>query len=123
MTRQAKIRLQRLAWIVILVAGFVMLSLALSRRYWIYYQVPSDSAREGHVRVGGVVRHIHQNNQGIDFDLCDEKQCIHVCYEGEVPQMFGENKQALIDGHFAGTLLVGERILAKHDERYERKRR
>lgn len=123
MKPHAKNRLKRLLWIMLLAMGLVMLALALSRRYWIYYQSPSDPVRIGHVRVGGTVRYIQLQHKGITFDLCDEKQCIVVQYEGNQPQMFGEGKQALIDGHFEGNLLVGERILAKHDERYERKRR
>lgn len=123
MTRQARQRLQRLAWIMLFAIGLVTLGYSLSKQYWIYYQAPSDSIRRGKVRVGGLVQRIQPIELGITFDVCDENGCLVVLYQGEIPQMFAENKEALIEGVFEGTLLRGSRILAKHDERYERKKK
>lgn len=110
-------------WLLLLAAGFVIIGFSLSKKYWIYYQSPSDPIKTGKVRVGGLVKNIRANANDIVFNLCDEHQCITVQYQGETPQMFAENKEALIEGEFEGTLLRGKRVLAKHDERYERKKR
>lgn len=99
------------------------MGVTLSKQYWIYYQSPSDAIRPGKVRVGGTVKNIRTTSQGMTFDVCDEDQCLSVRYQGDVPQMFAENKEALIEGEFEGTLLLGKRLLAKHDERYERKKK
>lgn len=123
MKPQARQRFHRLMWVLLLVVGFVVLGVSLSNQYWIYYQFPSDPIRPGKVRVGGVVRHIRASPDGMMFDVCDDQQCISVHYQGDVPQMFGEDKEALIEGEFEGTLLKGKRVLAKHDERYERKKK
>ena len=124
MTQQAYIRLKKLIWAMLMGAGLLLICIALSRKYWIYYLHPSEVSisQPGRLRVGGIVKHIQIKDGAIIFNLCDKKACIAVNYKGTPPQMFGEDQEALVDGYFEGNLLRGERILAKHDENYKRKK-
>ena len=73
------------------------------------------------VRVGGMVKKdsIQQNNREIKFILTDYKKEVIVVYNGSVPNLFSEERGAVVEGRLNDRkYLVADRILAKHDENY-----
>ena len=73
------------------------------------------------VRVGGMVKKdsIQQNNREIKFILTDYKKELIVVYNGSVPNLFSEERGAVVEGRLNDRkYLVADRILAKHDEKY-----
>ena len=93
----------------------------------LYFKTPSevfinnDIGKDTVVRVGGMVKKdsIEQNNQGIKFILTDYNKEIMVVYKGAVPNLFAEEKGAVVEGKLNDKkYLIANRILAKHDENY-----
>ena len=93
----------------------------------LYFKTPSevfinnDIGKDTAVRVGGMVKKdsIEQNNQEIKFILTDYKKEIMVVYKGAVPNLFAEEKGAVVEGKLNDKkYLIADRILAKHDENY-----
>ena len=93
----------------------------------LYFKTPSevfinnDIGKDTAVRVGGMVKKdsIEQNNQEIKFILTDYKKEIMVVYKGAVPNLFAEEKGAVVEGKLNDKkYLIANRILAKHDENY-----
>ena len=93
----------------------------------LYFKTPSevfinnDIGKGTAVRVGGMVKKdsIEQNNQEIKFILTDYKKEIMVVYKGAVPNLFAEEKGAVVEGKLNDKkYLIANRILAKHDENY-----
>ena len=93
----------------------------------LYFKTPSevfinnDIGKATAVRVGGMVKKdsIEQNNQEIKFILTDYKKEIMVVYKGAVPNLFAEEKGAVVEGKLNDKkYLIANRILAKHDENY-----
>ena len=93
----------------------------------LYFKTPSevfidnDVGKDTAVRVGGMVKKdsIEQNNQEIKFILTDYKKEIMVVYKGAVPNLFAEEKGAVVEGKLNDKkYLIANRILAKHDENY-----
>ena len=93
----------------------------------LYFKTPSevfinnDIGKDTAVRVGGMVKKdsIEQNNQGIKFILTDYNKEIMVVYKGAVPNLFAEEKGAVVEGKLNDKkYLIANRILAKHDENY-----
>ena len=91
----------------------------------LYFKTPSevfinnDIGKDTAVRVGGMVKKdsIEQNNQEIKFILTDYKKEIMVVYKGAVPNLFAEEKGAVVEGKLNDKkYLIANRILAKHDE-------
>ena len=73
------------------------------------------------VRVGGMVKKnsIQQNDKEIQFILTDYKKEIIVVFYGSVPNLFSEERGAVVEGKLNDKkYLIAERILAKHDENY-----
>ena len=91
----------------------------------LYFKTPSevfinnDIGKDTAVRVGGMVKKdsIEQNNQEIKFILTDYKKEIMVVYKGAVPNLFAEEKGAVVEGKLNDKkYLIANRILVKHDE-------
>ena len=73
------------------------------------------------IRVGGMVKKdsIQQNNREIKFILTDYKKELIVVYNGAVPNLFSEERGAVVEGKLNDKkYLIADRILAKHDENY-----
>ena len=93
----------------------------------LYFKTPSEIFLNNQiknntmVRVGGMVKKnsIKQNSKEIQFILTDYKKEIIVVYNGAVPNLFSEERGAVVEGKLNDKkFLIANRILAKHDENY-----
>tara|TARA_Y100001958_G_C21163015_1_gene496467 strand:- start:707 stop:1135 length:429 start_codon:yes stop_codon:yes gene_type:complete len=93
----------------------------------LYFKTPSEIFLNNEiknntmVRVGGMVKKnsIKQNSKEIQFILTDYKKEIIVVYNGAVPNLFSEERGAVVEGKLNDKkFLIANRILAKHDENY-----
>tara|TARA_B100001564_G_C20584626_1_gene644879 strand:- start:534 stop:800 length:267 start_codon:yes stop_codon:yes gene_type:complete len=73
------------------------------------------------IRVGGMVKKnsIQQTKNEIQFILTDYKKELIVVFNGAVPNLFSEERGAVVEGKLNDKkYLIANRILAKHDENY-----
>ena len=73
------------------------------------------------IRIGGMVKKntIKHSNQSINFIITDFKNEIYVNYSGSVPNLFAEEKGAVVEGFLKDkSYFIADKILAKHDENY-----
>ena len=73
------------------------------------------------IRIGGMVKDnsIVIDSENISFVITDFKNEINVNYSGLVPNLFKEGKGVVAEGFLKDkSLLIAEKILAKHDENY-----
>ena len=93
----------------------------------LYFKTPSEILivdeikKNSKIRVGGMVKKdsIQQNNKEIKFILTDYKKELIVVYNGAVPNLFSEERGAVVEGKLNDkSYLIADRILAKHDENY-----
>ena len=62
---------------------------------------------------------IIQNDREIKFILTDYEKELIVVYVGAVPNLFSEERGAVVEGKLKDKkYLIAKRILAKHDENY-----
>ncbi len=93
----------------------------------LYFKTPSEIFQTGEfesdtlLRVGGMVKKdsVKQNEREIKFVLTDYKEELIVVYMGAVPNLFSEEKGAVVEGRLKDKkYIIASRILAKHDENY-----
>ena len=93
----------------------------------LYFKTPSEIFSNNEIknntmiRVGGMVKKnsIKQSSKEIQFILTDYKKEIIVVYNGAVPNLFSEERGAVVEGKLSDKkFLIANRILAKHDENY-----
>ena len=122
---------QRLTLLLLAIAavlGAVLLAMWGLRGNASFFYAPEDIAREGRppadraVRVGGMVRRIERQPDGISirFTIGDNSaHTIQARFTGITPELFREGGGVIADGRFQadGTFAATE-ILAKHDENY-----
>ena len=80
-----------------------------------------DSTLNKKIRIGGMVKKnsLKINNNSINFVITDFTQEIHVVYSGSIPNLFSEERGAVVEGRLKDKkYFIAERILAKHDENY-----
>ena len=73
------------------------------------------------IRIGGMVKKnsIIISGEEINFIVTDFKNEIKVSYSGTVPNLFSEERGAVVEGKLNDkSYLIADRILAKHDENY-----
>ena len=73
------------------------------------------------IRIGGMVKKntIKHSNQSINFIITDFKNEIYVNYSGSIPNLFAEEKGAVVEGFLKDkSYFIADKILAKHDENY-----
>ena len=127
LTKKIKTRLFFLSsviFITLLFLAFIYFSL---KQNILYFKTPSEILivdeikRNSKIRVGGMVKKdsIQQNNKEIKFILTDYKRELIVVYNGAVPNLFSEERGAVVEGKLNDkSYLIADRILAKHDENY-----
>ena len=127
LTKKIKTRLFFLSsviFITLLFLAFIYFSL---KQNILYFKTPSEILivdeikRNSKIRVGGMVKKdsIQQNNKEIKFILTDYKKELIVVYNGAVPNLFSEERGAVVEGKLNDkSYLIADRILAKHDENY-----
>ena len=127
LTKKIKTRLFfLLSLIVITICLLIFLYFNLKQNI-LYFKTPSEIFTNNEieskamVRVGGMVKKdsIKQNSKEIKFILTDHKKEIIVVYSGAVPNLFSEERGAVVEGKLNDkNYLIADRILAKHDENY-----
>ena len=81
----------------------------------------SNKLENKKIRIGGMVKDnsIVIDSENISFVITDFKNEINVNYSGLVPNLFKEGKGVVAEGFLKDkSLLIAEKILAKHDENY-----
>ena len=127
LTKKIKTRLLFLFSIIIVTLCFLVFVYFNLKQNILYFKTPSEIFKNNEVesrsivRVGGMVKKdsIQQTNKEIQFILTDYKKELIVVYSGAVPNLFSEDRGAVVEGKLNDKkYLIADRILAKHDENY-----
>ena len=127
LTKKIKTRLLFLFFIIIVTLCFLFFVYYNLKQNILYFKTPSEIFKNNEVesrsivRVGGMVKKdsIQQNNKEIQFILTDYKKELIVVYSGAIPNLFSEERGAVVEGKLNDKkYLIADRILAKHDENY-----
>ena len=127
LTKKIKTRLFFLLSVIFITLLFLFLIYFNLKQNILYFKTPSEIFKvneiksNSKIRVGGMVKKdsIQQNNKEIKFILTDNKKELIVVYNGAVPNLFSEERGAVVEGKLNDkSYLIADRILAKHDENY-----
>ena len=127
LTKKIKTRLLFLTSITVTTICFLVFIYFNLKQNILYFKTPSEVFKSNEVenramvRVGGMVKKdsIQQTNKEIKFILTDYKKELIVVYNGAVPNLFSEERGAVVEGKLNDKkYLIANRILAKHDENY-----
>ena len=127
LTKKIKTRLLFLFSIILITISFLVFIYFNLKQNILYFKTPSEIFTNNEikkstiVRVGGMVKKdsIQQTNKDIKFILTDYKKELIVVYNGTVPNLFSEERGAVVEGKLNDKkYLIADRILAKHDENY-----
>ena len=127
MNKKVKNRLIKiLLSLLVLIIAVLIITLNL-RDNIVYFYSPTElfkmQTNETRImRVGGLVKKdsIHNNgSQNFSFIITDEINEINVVFQGILPNLFAEEKGAVVEGSYVnGSLFRADTVLAKHDENY-----
>ena len=127
LTKKIKTRLLFLFSIILITISFLVFIYFNLKQNILYFKTPSEIFTNNGienstmVRVGGMVKKdsIQQTNKEIKFILTDYNKELIVVYNGAVPNLFSEERGAVVEGKLNDKkYLIADRILAKHDENY-----
>jgi len=127
LTKKIKTRLFFLTTVTSITLVFLIFVYFNLKKNILYFKTPSDIFKEteiegnSKIRVGGMVKKdsIQQNDKEIKFILTDFNKELIVVFYGAVPNLFSENRGAVVEGKLNDKrYLIADRILAKHDENY-----
>jgi cytochrome c-type biogenesis protein CcmE len=112
--------------VIVLIVGFLMWgNLGDSL---IYYLTPNEAIEQRadypdgeRFRLGGLVMEgsLVELDGGVEFDVSDGAETIHVIHEGAPPQLFAENVGVVVEGAWDGDVIRSNELLVRHDETYE----
>ena len=74
------------------------------------------------LRVSGIVEKgsIKKNLDGsIDFNITDFNKIIHVQYKGEIPDIFKDEIEAVVEGNLVNKTFIANKLFAKCPTKYE----
>ena len=127
LTKKIKIRILFLISVLLISILFLVFLYFNLKQNILYFKTPSEIFKNNELddnsmlRVGGMVKKnsIQQNNEEIKFILTDYKKELIVVFNGAVPNLFSEDRGAVVEGKLNDKkYLIADRILAKHDENY-----
>ena len=127
LTKKIKTRLFFLLSVIFITLLFLVFIYFSLKQNILYFKTPSEIfivdgiKSNSKIRVGGMVKKdsIQQNNKEIKFILTDYKKELIVVYNGAIPNLFSEERGAVVEGKLNDkSYLIADRILAKHDENY-----
>ena len=127
LTKKIKTRLLYLISILLVTLCFLVFVYFNLKQNILYFKTPSEIFKNNNVetktvvRVGGMVKKnsIQQTDKEIQFILTDYKKELIVVFNGAVPNLFSEERGAVVEGKLSDKkYLIADRILAKHDENY-----
>lgn len=124
-------RFQRLT-IIILSVLFLSIAIILilinSKNYMVFFYTPSELLQSSikindRVRIGGFVKKesivIKSDGKIYNFIITDKKNDIFIEYEGILPDLFSEEKGAVVEGILVNKKkILAKKVFAKHDENY-----
>ena len=127
MTKKVKNRIIKiLLSLLILIIAVLIITLNL-RDNIVYFYSPTELLKMQTnetkiIRVGGLVKKDSINNDGskkFTFIITDEISEINVVFQGILPNLFAEEKGAVVEGSYVNnSLFRADKVLAKHDENY-----
>ena len=126
LTKKVKSRIFFLIFLLISTAIVIFIVLKSLEENVVYFLSPTEirnltEIENKKIRVGGMVKgnSIVIDSENISFVITDFKNEINVNYSGSVPNLFKERKGVVAEGFLKDkSLLIAEKILAKHDENY-----
>ncbi|MBS1196554.1 MAG: CcmE/CycJ protein [Proteobacteria bacterium] len=112
---------------VFLLGALALILIVLNNSLAFYYtptevhagKAPTDESFNlgGLVREGSLRREV--DGLSLRFVLTDREKDIEVRYKGIPPDLFGEGRGAVVQGHLGeGGVFLATRVLAKHDENH-----
>ena len=110
----------------LLVCGALFFVLNAFQSNLVFFFTPTqvaagESPKEGHFRVGGLVKEgsIQRDGMAVAFVVTDTQREVPVRYVGLLPDLFKEGKGVVAQGRLdSSRLFVASEVLAKHDENY-----
>ena len=124
--RKVKLRFFFVLLILLTLSLSVFLILKSLEDNVVYFQSPSEikvlsEIKKKKIRIGGMVKgnSIEMGSKEVKFIITDFKSEINVVYSGVVPNLFAEEKGAVVEGYLKDkNFFLATKILAKHDENY-----
>ena len=124
--KKVKLRILFISLLLISVILSLFLILKSLEENVVYFLSPSEiknlaEIENKKIRIGGMVKEdsIVIDSENINFVITDFKNEINISYSGSVPTLFEEGKGVVAEGFLKDkSLLIAEKILAKHDENY-----
>ena len=124
--RKVKLRFFFVLSVLFILAFSAFLILKSLEENVIYFQSPSEikslsEIEKKKIRIGGMVKgnSIEMGSKEVKFIITDFKSEINVVYSGVVPNLFAEEKGAVVEGYLKDkNFFLATKILAKHDENY-----
>ena len=124
--KKVKLRVLFISLLLISVILSIFLILKSLEENVVYFLSPTEirnltEIENKKIRIGGMVKDnsIVIDSENISFVITDFKNEINVNYSGSVPNLFKERKGVVAEGFLKDkSLLIAEKILAKHDENY-----
>ena len=124
--KKVKLRVLFISLLLISVILSIFLILKSLEENVVYFLSPTEirnltEIENKKIRIGGMVKDnsIVIDSENISFVITDFKNEINVNYSGLVPNLFKEGKGVVVEGFLKDkSLLIAEKILAKHDENY-----
>lgn len=116
-----------LGFIIILSTAIGLVLYALKQNINLFYtptELEKASVKQNQaVKLGGYVKNhsvdYQTSGQQVNFIVTDRVTEIPVQYSGVLPNLFREGQTVVVTGHLnAQHILIAERVLAKHDEKY-----
>ena len=116
--------------LVVAAIAFAVIAASGINENLVYYWTPSDLHAAGNkaygatIRLGGQVApgsiRAHSGVSGLDFDVTDRKQIVHVRSNGVPPQMFREGIGVVVEGTMTrGGFFQSDRLMVSHNNEYK----
>ena len=115
--------------LILLLAAFSvgLIAYALSKNINLYY-TPTEialgkAALDQRIRLGGLIKKrtvkYDKKTLGVHFQVTDLNNTVRIDYHGILPDLFAEGRGVIVEGHLVKKqILLADKVLAKHDEKY-----
>ena len=127
MTKKQKNRLSFLAIIFLMICGITLITVSAYKNEISFFSTPSKirnhpQKKTGTFRLGGRIKANSLRHEGeyYFFTVFDEVAEIVVKTNTPLPPLFKDNQGIVVEGYFSNDhdLFYGNKVLAKHDEKY-----
>ena len=124
------VRFQRLLLILFslfFLTAAILLILFNSKKNLVFFYTPSELLNSNikvndKIRIGGFVKKnsiINKEDNKYNFIITDDKNFLHVSYNGMLPDLFRDEQGVVIEGIFLNNNAIqASTVFAKHDENY-----